>query len=172
MEQKTDLKKIKLFAAMPDDVLTWLGSKVKWKTFRKGEYLFHEGEDSVKVYAIVSGRIKIVKEFASGKNAILGLFESGGLVAEVAAIDKMPYPASAIAMEDSVAGAIPSEAFRQSLEKAPGAAIKLMAQMGAKMRKLTDDLGSLSTQKVEKRLARFLIKLSSEIDDSKDSKTK
>ena len=158
-----ELKEIDIFASMPDGVLSWLNGHVTWKDLKKGEYLFHEGERSKHVFVVASGRVKIVKEFPSGKNAIIGMFSVGGTVAEVAAVDGLPYPASAIALENSLIGLVPSDIFLESLRREPDAAIKVISGLGSKLRKLTDNLGSVATQKVEKRLARFLAKLSSEI---------
>lgn len=157
------LREIEIFSSLPEDVLLWLGDRVSWKELKKGEYLFHEGEATEYMFVIAKGRVKIVKEFPNGKNAIIGMFSTGAMVAEVAAVDGLPYPASAIVLENSTIGFVPSGVFLEMLRKTPDAAIKLIIGLGVKLRKLTDNLGSISTQKVEKRLARFLAKLSQDI---------
>lgn len=162
------LKEIDIFSSMPDNVILWLNGHVAWKELRKGEYLFHEGEVADHVFVIVRGRVKIVKEFPNGKNAIIGMFSVGAAVAEVAAVDGLPYPASAITLENSTIGVVPSDIFLETLRREPDVAIKLISGLGSKLRKLTDNLGSISTQKVEKRLARFLTKLSRDIGVKND----
>lgn len=152
-------RQVKLFSALPPDIMAWLDGKTSWTHVCKGDYIFYEGEPAEKVYIVGKGSVKVVKEFASGKNAIMGIFGPGGLMAEVAAVDGKPYPASGVAMEDSYIGAIPSLVFCELLRKAPESAILLIRGLGAKLREFSSNLGSLAVQTVEKRLARFLHKL-------------
>lgn len=158
MEQ---LKKIKLFSRLPEETLKWLNGKVTWEEFDKGSYLFREGETAEKTYLVVKGSVKIVKEFSSGKNAIMGIFGPGSVVAEVAAVDNRPYPASCVALENSSAGAIPAKVFQELLKKEPNVAIMMIAGLGCKLRELTENLGAISVMPVDKRLARLLHKLAS-----------
>ena len=153
------LKKIKLFSRLPEDTLKWLTSKVVWEDLEKGGYLFREGETADRVFFIVKGDVKIVKEFSSGKNAIMGIFEPGSIVAEVAAVDNRPYPASCIALESVSAGTIPANVFKELLMEEPNVAIMMIAGLGAKLRELTQNLGAISVMPVDKRLARLLHKL-------------
>ncbi|MBI5814092.1 MAG: Crp/Fnr family transcriptional regulator [Nitrospinae bacterium] len=136
-----------------------------WKQFPKGKRLFAEGDPVENVYFIDSGAVKLVKEYSSGKNAILGMMGPGALVAEVAAVDGKPYPATCVAMEDCRAGAIPAKVFVELLRKEPDVAIKIISSVGGKLRELTSNLGFLAVQTVDKRLARFLYKLAQDIGE-------
>ncbi|MGK7345786.1 MAG: Crp/Fnr family transcriptional regulator [Candidatus Nitrospinota bacterium M3_3B_026] len=157
------LRKTRLFSGLTDDMLDWLSKKTVWTEYKKGEHIFYEGEDAEKMYIIAQGRVKVVKEFPNGKNAIIGIFGPGGIVAEVAAIDGGPYPASSVALEDCRVGALPAQALHGLLVRDPEASINMIVGLGAKLRELTENLGSLAVQTVEKRLARFLTKMGSQI---------
>ncbi len=84
------LQKVSIFSSAPKESLISLEKDISWQTFKKGERLFNEGEDAERMFIIVSGRVKVVKEFPSGKNAIMGIFGAGGIVAEIAVIDGLP----------------------------------------------------------------------------------
>lgn len=163
-----DLKKVSIFSHASEESLVSLEKKISWRTFNKGERLFSEGDKAEFMYVIASGRVKVFKEFQSGKSAIVGISGSGGMIAEIASIDKLPYPASAVAMEESVAGAIPATVFVEFLKKNPDCLIQMMIGLGGRLREFVDNLGSLAVQSVEKRLARFLMKLSEQIGVDKD----
>jgi len=162
------LKKVEFFSVIPDESLMELSRKVAWKKYKKGERLFDEGEKAHSVYIIAGGKVKVVKEFPSGKNAILGIFGVGGLVAEIAVIDKLPYPATAIALDDCVVGDLPAEIFIDFLRSNPDALLEMVAGLGAKLRDLADNMGSMAVESVEKRLARFLLKFGDEIGKETD----
>ena len=157
------LRRVEFFSALSEASLTDLARQVIWKKFKKGDRIFDEGEKAQNVFVIASGRVKVVKEFPSGKNAILSIFTDGGLVAEIAVIDKLPYPATAIAVDDCVAGTIPAEVFIAFLRAHPDALLQMVAGLGAKLRDLADSIGSMAVESVEKRLARFLLKFGGEI---------
>ncbi|MDH5509809.1 MAG: Crp/Fnr family transcriptional regulator [Nitrospinota bacterium] len=157
------LKRVEFFAVLTDSVLAELARQMVWKKYKKGERLFDEGEHAHSVFIIADGKVKVVKEFPSGKNAILGIFGIGGLVAEIAVIDKLPYPATAIAMDDCVVGALPADLFIIFLRNNPDALLEMVAGLGAKLRDLADNMGSMAVESVEKRLARFLLKFGDEI---------
>lgn len=157
------LRKWRLISALPDERVRQLESHVTWRTYKRGDRLFNEGETDGKMYVIASGRVKVVKEFPNGKNAIMGIFGPGGAVAEIVGIDRLPYPASAIAMEDTEAGAIPGEVFANFLKSNPDAMLRMIVGLGNKLREFADNLGSLAVQSVEKRLARFLVRMGAQI---------
>ena len=159
------LEKIKLLNGLPDEVLNWLDKETEYKEVGKGDYLFHEGEEPARMYFVVSGGIKVVREFPSGKNSILGIFGPGQMVAEIAVVDQKPYPASAVAHEASLVGGVDAKIFRELLTRAPEAAIRLIVGLGGKLRELTGNMSAMAVQTVEKRLARFLLKLADRIGE-------
>jgi len=157
------LQKSGLFSTAAKDDLIDLEKKILWKSYKRGERLFQEGDKAERMFVIASGRVKVVKEFQSGKNAIMGIFGEGATVAEIAVIDKLPYPASAIALEETCAVAIPAACFIDFLKKNPDSLIQMIVGLGFRLREFVDNMGSLAVQSVEKRLARFLTKLGGEI---------
>jgi CRP/FNR family transcriptional regulator len=157
------LQKSGLFSAGAKEDLISLGKKISLNSYKKGERIFQEGDKADKMYVIASGRVKVVKEFQSGKNAIMGIFGEGDTVAESAVIDKLPYPASAIALDDASVIAIPAALFIDFLKKNPDLLIRMIIGLGRRLREFVGNMGSLAVQSVEKRLARFLTKLSGEI---------
>jgi CRP/FNR family transcriptional regulator len=160
------LSEIHLFGNLPKATVDAIDAKVEWRDVSKGEYLFYEGDTSVRLYLVGRGAIKIVKEFPNGKNAILGIFGPGTTVAEVAVVDGKPYPASAVAQEDSTVGALDSNMFMEVLRQEPEVAIQLVSGLGAKLRELTMSLSAMAVETVEKRLARFLVKLAGRIGEA------
>jgi len=159
------LQKAGLFSTAAKEDMACLEKKISWKSYKRGERLFQEGDKAERMFVIASGRVKVVKEFQSGKNAIMGIFGEGATVAEIAVIDKLPYPASAIALEDTAAISIPAAPFIDFLKKNPDSLIQMIVGLGLRLREFVDNMGSLAVQSVEKRLARFLTKLSREIGE-------
>jgi Cyclic nucleotide-binding domain len=69
------------------------------KHYGKGEVIFEQDSPSDAFYTIASGRVKIFKMLASGKDLILEVFGTGDPLGAVAAYDGRPFPASASALD-------------------------------------------------------------------------
>lgn len=113
------LKKVKIFASLNDKdlqlILNW-GSARKYK---KGAFVFHEGDESEWLYIVLRGKLKIVKHSSSGQETILEVHAAGDTIAEVAVIDSRPYPASAACLGDSSLLKISRSQFMDLISRYP-----------------------------------------------------
>ena len=154
-----NMKGIALFKGLDDATLKGIEKLASRREFKKGETLFLEGEEPECLWFILDGEVKIFKDFASGKSAILGIFGPGSMVAEVAVIDGNPYPAGCQAVTAGTAATVKRDDALNIITTNPSVALLLMSGLGKKLRDLTGDLGSMSVQSVIRRLSRLLVKL-------------
>jgi len=154
-----ELKEIALFADLPDDRIRKYARFTEELEFGKGERLFSEGDPPAHLWMIFEGEVKVFKEYPSGKSAVIGLFDKGAVVAEVAIIDGDPYPASCQAVTPGRAGMIKREDALRIITTDPIVARKAMMNISRKLRDITDTLGSMSVQSVIRRLSRFLVRM-------------
>ena len=131
--------------------------------FDKGDLIFEQDTPSDNFYTIASGRVKIFKMLASGKDLILEVFGTGDPLGAVAAYDGRPFPASAAALDDTVCVVIPRAAFFRLLEEHPSLVRGLMLGMTIRLVELTNRLAELSGSRIEARLARLFLKLGREM---------
>ena len=131
--------------------------------YGKGELIFEQDAPSDAFYTIASGRVKIFKMLASGKDVILEVFGTGDPLGAVAAYDGRPFPASASALEDSTCVVIPRPVFFRLLEEHPSLVRGLMLGMTLRLVELTNRLTELSGGRIEPRFARLFLKLAREM---------
>lgn len=131
--------------------------------FREGEYLFYEGDPSQGLFLLEEGRIKIIKHSTRGKDIILRLLNPEEMFGEVAAFDGGPCPASAQALEDTVVLHLSQGDFLMLLERYPSIALRVMEDLGRKLRDAHDLIRALTTETVEKRIATVLLKLAEKL---------
>jgi len=129
------------------------------RAFDKGVCLFREGDDSDRLYTIVSGRVKEFKTTARGADLILEIFGPGESVGAEAVYESRPYPASAAALEPATCLLIPRQAFFSLLESSPSMVRGLLTGLTHSLDELTTRVAELSTGHVDARLARFFLKL-------------
>jgi len=131
--------------------------------FRKGETIFEQESPSDAFYAITSGRVKIFKMMPSGRDLILEVFGPGDPLGAVAAYMDRPFPASAMALEDTTCVIIPRQAFFRLIETNPSLVRGLLLGLTTRLVELTNRLVELTGGRIEPRFARLFLKLASEM---------
>ena len=148
-----------LFSNLSPEELRLLAAHAARKRFRQGELLFSEGDACSGLHIIVSGKLRIFKSSASGREQVLALEGPGGSVAELPMFDGAPYPASVSAVEDSQILFISRDDFRSFCLSHPEVALKMLAVVGARLRRLVGIIEELSFTTVRQRLASVLVRL-------------
>lgn len=130
------------------------------QAFAKGETVFREEDPSTFLYTILSGRVKVVKLTPSGQEAILEVFGPGDPLGAVAVYEAKPYPASAVAIEETTCVRIERAAFFSLLEERPSLVRGLLSGLNLRLIELTKRVTELTGGRVENRLARLFLRLS------------
>jgi CRP-like cAMP-binding protein len=139
--------------------------------YNKGAYLFSEGDASDQLYTVVDGRVKVFKTTARGTDVILELFGPGDPVGAVAVYESRAYPASAVALEPTTCVRIPRQAFFALLEAHPTLVRGLLVGLTHRLVELTSRLTELSGGRIEARLARFFLKLATDMGQQRPEGT-
>src|SRR6185295_13780252 len=100
---------------------------------------------------------------ARGTDVILELFGPGDPVGAVAVYEARPYPASALALDPTSCLVIPRQAFFSLLEGYPTMVRGLLVGLTHRLVELTNRLTELSGGRIEGRLARFFLKLGTDM---------
>jgi CRP-like cAMP-binding protein len=130
--------------------------------FAKGDRIFEQESPSDALYAIAAGRVKLYKMMPNGKDLILEIFGPGDPLGAVAVYMDRPFPASAMALEDTTCVIIPRTAFFQLLESNPSLVRGFLLGMTTRLVELTNRLAELTGGRIEARFARLFLKLASE----------
>jgi CRP/FNR family transcriptional regulator len=153
------LRKTALFADLDEHELTYIVHRIVSRQFRAGEIIFSEGDPCPGLWVIESGRVKVFKSAASGREQILAFEGPGGSVAELPVFDGGNYPASATAVVDSALLFVSKEDFRLLCLRFPEVALKVLRVVGHRVRELVAIIEELSFSTVRHRLASLLLRL-------------
>ena len=129
------------------------------KHFGKDDYIFFEGDPSSWLGVILEGRVKMIKHSGAGKDVVLDVISPGEMLGEVAAFNGKPYPATAQAMEPTVVASIYRDDFLRLLKQYPALALGLIEELGRRLREAQETIKSMAVERVERRIARILLKL-------------
>ena len=157
------LKVTPVFRRLAPQDLQTIARAATARRYEKGQVIFEQDTPSDAFYTIASGRVKVFKMLPTGKDMILEVFGQGDPLGAVAAYDGRPFPASAVALEDTVCIVIPRPVFFRLLEQHPSLVRGLMQGLTIRLIELTNRLAELSGSRIEPRFARLFLKLAGEM---------
>lgn len=156
-------KKSKIFSTLKDNELKRISTLFGKINLKKDEYIFNEGDDSEWFYLVAKGRVKIVKHTIMGKDVILEVMLPGDIFGGIAVLDKKPYPASAKAMEQATVIRINRQNLLKIMDEYPILKLEIVKYFSERLRDAHEMLKNIATERVEKRIASLLLKLSEKI---------
>ena len=152
-----------IFSSLSEGELAELSEIAVERPFKPGEFVFWDGDAPDWFYMVAEGTVKVLKHSSSGKEFLIAFFGPGEMFGEVAVFENKPYPASAQALAEISVLAIRREDFLSFLAHRPEVSIRIMSVLGERLRDAQGRLRDLAGERVEQRLARTLLMLSSKL---------
>lgn len=160
MDQRQLLKAIPLFAGLSEQELDALLEIGRVRSHNRGEVLFADGEPAEGFFVVLTGKTKVYKLSAEGKERILHIVHPGGTFAEAAIFGEGLYPAYAEPLQNSSLLFLPKDRFLTLLENNGRMAVNMIAGLSRFLRQFTLQIEELTFKDVPSRLARYLLEVS------------
>lgn len=152
--------KIPMFEFLEAEELDRLYSLCATEKFPKGEYIFLECDAPRKLYVVVKGEVKLLKQTDDGREMIVEMAYPGEIFGEEAIFDGQPYPMTAQALDDVEVLTISRSDFFAFLRDNPDLALEIITELGTRLREAQNTIRALAMERVEWRIARVLLMLS------------
>lgn len=130
------------------------------KEFAKKDTIFSEGDPSEWFYLVETGKVKITKLSQEGKELIIEIIHPGDFFGGIAVVRGFPYPAHAVAMEDTKTVRISKNNMLKILDRFPDLMMKIVQSIGDRLKDSHETTKNIALEKVGSRIASLLLKLS------------
>jgi len=151
-----DLKQFYFFENLGDEQLELLSTFAKKKSYEKGAILFYEKEQPTTLTLLTEGILKVYKTDPKNNEIIMHRFSPVSMVAEMAVLEGMPYPASAAFETDGTVIEIDFECFKKEFFHNPEVALIFFKSLSKKIKYLEDVIALNIVLDSTARLAKFL----------------
>jgi len=158
-----NVKKIELFKNLSEEELKELDPYLVQTSYKKREDIFTEGDSPEWFYIVSKGKVKVTKLSHEGKEIILEIISPFDIFGGVAVLRNFPYPANAVAMEDSEVIKISRKNLMRLVDRFPNLMYCIALQLGDRMKSSYDSLKNIALERVEARIAALLLKLSKKV---------
>ena len=153
------LGRVPVFEALRPEDLVRVADVAVPRSFRGGEVVFRENDDSDTCYVVRSGHARAVREHADGRQITLATFGPGDIFGELAMFDDERRSATVEAVDALDVLGIPGVDMRALLTRHPEIAVKLVIALGRRLRAANERLARQSFQTVQSRVAAVLDQL-------------
>jgi len=154
-----DLKQVNIFSTLSPREEKEVTRYIQTDTFRKKEAIFSEGDPSEWFYIVKKGKVKITKLSQDGKELILEVISPLEFFGGIAVVRGFPYPANAVAMEDTEVLKISRKDLMSLMDRFPGLMYCMAMNIGDRIKDSHETLKNIALEKVEARIASLLLKL-------------
>jgi CRP/FNR family transcriptional regulator, cyclic AMP receptor protein len=151
------LTQIPLFANLPLPQTRLIASKVKMKTFNKGEVIVARGKATRVLSILASGGAQVVIKGSRQNEVILTTLKARDYVGEISLMDGGDHSADVVATESSDVLLLSAEDLFDCLDGNPSLSMGLMQGLAKRFRAANEKIESLALLDVYGRVARALL---------------
>jgi CRP-like cAMP-binding protein len=159
-----NLRQVSVFQHATDDDLKLIASHSIERSIEEGEFFFFQGDPATYFYVLISGRAKLTQTSLAGQQVNLRTISPWQMFGALGAVrEDATYPATAQALENSTALAVKSDYLRELMQTRPYLSVDLMKLMTTYIQEMQERYRELATEKVERRIARALLRLAAQM---------
>ncbi|MDP3465499.1 MAG: Crp/Fnr family transcriptional regulator [Sulfuricurvum sp.] len=150
------LKRIFLFEHLSDGDIKSLSAISQIKEYQAGEILFYEGDPSEKLFILTKGIVKAYKIDMKGNEIVLHYFHPVSMVAEMANLHRIPFPATAEFETEGSVVEINYPLFEEGFLKNPAVSFEVIKSLSQKIKLLENVITTHLTLDSTSRVAKHL----------------
>ena len=131
------LARVDLLSSLDKKELQVLSKSCQERKYSAGSTLIKQGDTGVGLYVIISGHVKTTQAKNPDRAEVdLGTYGPGNVLGEMALLDDLPRSATITAVDDVTALLLPVWEFRATVRDHPEIALKLLAVLSKRLRKI------------------------------------
>lgn len=151
------LEQIPFFQGLNETELKRLGDISILKKYKKGEFLFIEGEEPRWLHLLIKGSLKLYKISPKGKEIFMHQFNGMGLVAELANFENIKFPATAVFLTGGEVLKIDYDKFYAEFLSNPHVSLQIIKSLSQKLKITSELIHQELVLNSEAKVARFLV---------------
>ncbi len=153
------LAAIPLLSRLPEVDMQRIAAAARMQRVPAGQVIIERGDPPEAVFAVATGKLKVVAPRSAGRDATLHILGPGDVFGEVALFDADGRTARVTAIEESVLLVVDRRDFMDLLARSSELSARILALMAARLRNTIAHFDATTSLGVPARLARKLLLL-------------
>lgn len=156
------LTQIPLLKDLPADTTASILNAAQKRVVEEGASFFFQGDPAEKIYVLLEGRVKLFQLTPDGQQVLLGMIGPRALFGAIALAHGEFYPVTAQTTQKSTALYWSKLTLMEFVNSSPQLAMNALQIMVGHVQEFQDRFRELATERVERRLARAILRLASQ----------
>ena len=148
-----------LFRGVGPEAAEALTQSLTESEYSRGETVFVEGEQGDTLFIVLTGKVKIGRRAADGRENMLSVMGPSDMFGELSLFDPGPRTATATVLTDAHLASLAHSSLRPWLNDRPEIAEQLLRVLARRLRRTNDALADLIFTDVPGRVAKALLGL-------------
>jgi len=150
---------VPLFEGLSPADLDGILSSARSVRYPKNTAVFEQGAEADSFFVLLHGHVRAMKTIPSGEQIAVRYVAPGEVFGVAMAIGMNRYPATAMAVVDSVVLIWPAAAWPDLAARHPALAMNALQTVGSRLQDAHTRVIEMSTEQVEQRIAHALLRL-------------
>lgn len=150
-----------LFQGVAPEAAQALAETLTYSEYTRGEAVFTEGEQGDTLFIVLSGKVKIGRRAADGRENMLSVMGPSDMFGELSLFDPGPRTATATVVTDARLASLAHSSLRPWIKDRPEISEQLLRVLARRLRRTNDALADLIFTDVPGRVAKALLELAS-----------
>jgi len=148
-----------LFQGVSPEAAQALAQSLTYSDYARGETVFVEGEQGDTLFIVLSGKVKIGRRAADGRENMLSVMGPSDMFGELSLFDPGPRTATASVVTEARLASLAHTALRPWISDRPEISEQLLRVLARRLRRTNDALADLIFTDVPGRVAKALLGL-------------
>lgn len=150
------LKRLELFREAPDAVLQIVAEQAELVEYVPQDVLHEENEPAESFHGIFRGRVKLLHRTKSGREHLIHVIKGEGQIGLATMFRQRDHPATAVALENTLAVRVSREAITKAAQSDPAFALHLLGIVSLRLRMFVKKLSNQGVS-ANKRVCRYIL---------------
>lgn len=150
---------VPIFNHLEKEQMDEISATAHTRRFKKGERLYQPLDESDSLYIVHKGFVRIYRLTESGKEQLVRFLGPGDFTGEMALFRSSLHDSFAEATRDTAVCVITKDDLQPLLATYPAISLKILAEFSNRLEQSERQTTLVATEKVENRLAMFLVEL-------------
>jgi CRP-like cAMP-binding protein len=157
------ISQIPFLADLPPALAARVAQEARARSLARGDVLFAQGDKAQAVFAVLSGRLRLMQHTLDGQDVALSIFAPGDMIGLVAVISDEEYPGTCEASDEVTVLAISGSTFYDLMSHHAPLTMRIIKLLVRRLHEAHDHIRELAVERVERRVARTVLRLANKV---------
>ena len=148
-----------IFQGVEPSAVAALSKELQPVDFPRGHVVFNEGEPGDRLYIIVTGKVKLGRRSADGRENLLTIMGPSDMFGELSIFDPGPRTSTATTVTEVRAVSMGRDALKRWIDQRPEISEQLLRVLARRLRRTNNTLADMIFTDVPGRVAKALLQL-------------